>query len=457
MDHGYSVHEVLNRAPLSRFHYRALVTAGMGFFTDAYDLFIIGMALVLIRPAWHLGDWQVGLLGSATLLASFAGAVGFGRLADRWGRKRIYGVEAAIMAGAALATACAPNFWWLLAFRLLLGLGVGGDYPVSAVIMSEYANARDRGRLVGMVFAMQAAGLVVGPLVALALFGAGVPTDFAWRVMLGLGAVPALAVIGLRRQLPESPRFVARVRGDVEAAAQAVERVSGGVLRVVGGEGLRVERRLRDYLRVLVGTAGCWFLFDYAYYGNTIATPVILRWVAPHASLITETWWTLALFAGAALPGYVLAFSTMDRVGHRRLQRWGFVAMALAFAVLAAVPGLTTAAAPFLTLYGLSYFFAEFGPNTTTFVLAAEVFPVNLRATGHGLSAGVAKLGAFLGVFLFPILAAHLDLAANLAVCAGAAAAGALLTGILPEPAGRALEEVAGEEAALRRIERVGA
>lgn len=448
--------QALNETPLSAFHYRALVTAGMGFFTDAYDLFIIGVAIALIRTQWHLAPWQVGLVGSSALLASFLGAIGFGHLADRLGRKRIYGLEATIMALAALATAFAPNFWWLLAFRFLLGIGIGGDYPVSAVIMSEYANARDRGKLVGMVFSMQAADLVAGPLVALGLMGMGLHPELAWRVMLGLGAIPALAVIWLRRRLPESPRFLARVKGDAATAVREFRRYAGNEIGVVQGRSAPpVRARLRDYRGILLGTAGTWFLFDYAYYGNSISTPLIMKLVAPHASLIAGTAWTLAVFSVAALPGYILAFSKMDQIGHRRLQWIGFVVMGACFAVLGLVPGMTRAVVPFLLLYGLSYFFAEFGPNTTTFVLASELFPVNLRATGHGLSAGIAKMGAFIGVFFFPLVQARLGLAGTLLISAGFAGVGALLTLLLPEPAGKSLEEASGEEsvppATLRR------
>ena len=110
----------------------------------------------------------------------------------------------------------------------------------------------------------------------------------------------------------------------------------------------------------------------------------------------------------------------MDRVGHRRLQLIGFAMMALCFAVIGLVPGLTTAVAPFLLVYGVSYFFTEFGPNMTTFVMPSEVFPVTMRATGHGISAGVGKLGAFIGVFLFPLLQSTLGLRGTLLLTAGA-------------------------------------
>ena len=152
------------------------------------------------------GPAEFDLLGAA-----FIGAFVFGRVADLIGRKHVYWLVAAIMVVAALGSALAPSFWVLIGFRFLLGLGVGGDYPVSAVLMTEYANRKDRGRMVGLVFSTQALGLVIGPLVALGLLGAGTSSDVGWRVLLGLGAVPAAAVLYLRRRMPESPRYQAQV------------------------------------------------------------------------------------------------------------------------------------------------------------------------------------------------------------------------------------------------------
>jgi nitrate/nitrite transporter NarK len=137
----------------------------------------------------------------------------------------------------------------------------------------------------------------------------------------------------------------------------------------------------------------------------------------------------------------------MDRIGHRKLQLIGFAAMALCFAVIGLVPGMTTTVAPFLLVYGVSYFFTEFGPNVTTFVLPGELFPTQVRATGHGIAAGIGKFGAFIGVFLFPVLQDSLGLRGTLLLTAGISVLGALLTLVLPEPAGRSLEEISGEAA----------
>ncbi len=155
---------------------------------------------------------------------------------------------------------------------------------------------------------------------------------------------------------------------------------------------------------------------------------------------------TLAIFIVFAVPGYLLAVWKMDRIGHRRLQFVGFAVMAGCFLLLGAVPVLTTAVVPFIGIFGLSYFFTEFGPNTTTFVLPSELFPVNMRTTGHGIAAGIGKLGAFVGVFLVPQLASHFGLRVLLVVAGVSAILGFLLTKVLPEPSGRSLEELSGED-----------
>src|SRR6478752_3682029 len=420
----------------------------MGFFTDAYDLFVIGIASTLIAAQWNLSSGQLALLNSTMLFAAFLGALVFGRFADVGGRKRVYWLVAAIMIVAAVGSALSPWFWVLIGFRFLLGFGVGGDYPVSAVLMSEYANRKDRGKLVGMVFGTQALGLIVGPLVALALLGAGVSDDLAWRILLGLGAVPAAAVIYLRRKMPESPRYQVQVQGQADRAAAQISAFTGGQVSGNGaGEqrhelGLRAFLTNRHWLILLAGTAGTWFLLDYAYYGNTISTPQILGLISPNASTMTKIALQLAIFVVAAVPGYVLAIARLDKIGHQRLQLVGFAVMAACFAVIALVPGMTTMVVPFLLVYGVSYFFTEFGPNMTTFVIPSEVYPVTMRATGHGISAGIGKFGAFIGVFLFPVLQTSLGLRGTLLLTAAVSVLGYALTLVLPETSRISLEDI---------------
>jgi len=158
----------LDNAGVSKEHWKIMFISGMGFFTDAYDLFIIGVVMALL----------------------------FGRIADMLGRKRIYGVEVLVLAAGAIACAFSPNIWWLIGFRFILGIGIGGDYPVSATIMSEYAGKAHRGMLVTLVFAMQAAGLIVGPLLASALLTTSLGHDVIWRLLIAFGAAGARGLCG---------------------------------------------------------------------------------------------------------------------------------------------------------------------------------------------------------------------------------------------------------------------
>ncbi len=432
---------------------RALLVSGMGFFTDAYDLFVIGIVSTLLKSEWHLDTSRLALLNAVMLGAAFLGALFFGRIADTIGRTRVYWMSAALMVIAAIGSALAPSLTVLVAFRFLLGFGVGGDYPVSAVLMSEYADHRNRGRMVGLVFSAQAVGLVVGPLLALALLGGGAGPAATWRILLGIGAIPAAAAVWLRRKMPEPPRFQAKNSFQATAASQPQPATS--TQAPASAAGLRAFLASRKLLVLLAGTAGCWFLLDYAYYGNTISTPQIIALITPHASQTTTIAIQLAIFVVAAVPGYILAIVKMDRFGHRRLQLLGFVMMGACFAVIGLVPGMTTAVVPFLLAYGISYFFTEFGPNVTTFVLPGELFPTSVRATGHGIAAGVGKLGAFIGVFLFPVLQHSLGLRGTLLLTAGISALGALLTLVLPEPAGRSLEDISGEAKVIATAEQV--
>jgi PHS family inorganic phosphate transporter-like MFS transporter len=444
-----SVSDLLNEAPRSKFHRRTVLVSGVGFFTDSYDLFVIGTVSTIVAVQWHLSTVETSWVTGAAILGAFFGAVIFGRIADVMGRKWVYLGVAVIMMIGALASAVAPGFIWLVVARFILGLGIGGDYPVSAVLMSEYSNRKDRGRLVGMVFSMQALGLVVGPLVGLALLSSGIGHGLTWRLMLGFGAIPAAGVIYLRSKMPESPRFKAQVQGKTDQASQDITAFSDGVVDAPVGTAQATQKlglgqflRNRRMLVLLIGTAGSWFLFDYAYYGNTLSLPAILKQVDSSASLETKLLWTLGIFVVFAVPGYLIAVMTMDRIGHRRLQFIGFGVMAGAFLTLAGFAHLTTMVVPFLAIFGLSYFFVEFGPNMTTFVLPSEVFPVSMRTTGHGIAAGIGKLGAFLGVFLVPQLQKHYGLRGMLTIAGIAAILGFALTKILPEPARRTLEEM---------------
>jgi PHS family inorganic phosphate transporter-like MFS transporter len=445
----------MDDSKITRLHWKIMFISGMGFFTDAYDLFIIGVVMSLLKDQWHPVPAAVGLVTSTALLASAAGAVAFGRVADILGRKRIYGYEVLVLAIGAIASACSPGIGWLILFRVVLGLGIGGDYPVSSTIMSEYSGKAHRGMMIALVFAMQAAGLIVGPLLAVLLLASGLSHNLVWRLLLAFGAVPALAVFRMRRHMAETPRFLfaaghhdelQRVSDHLFGEAKQ-ESARFGDAKPAGSasfwQGFGILVRHGRTLRWLIGASLAWFLMDFAYYGNTVSSPLVLNALTPKQDVLQHTLMQLGVFAVAAMPGYLIAAALMDRIGRKSIQILGFLMMALTFAVIALIPGIEKLVVPFLIVYGISYFFTEFGPNATTFVYPAELFPVRARTTGNGIAAGAGKIGGFVGVFLFPILMAAGGLFAAELTAAAVSVLGLLVTlALLPETKGKSLEEL---------------
>jgi MFS family permease len=416
--------------------WRIIVISGMGFFTDAYDLFIIGVVLKLLQAQWHIGSLETAIVGATALVSAAIGSAVFGRVADVFGRKYIYGFEVLVLGAGAIASAFSPNIWWLVAFRFVLGLGIGGDYPVSATIASEFAGKKTRGLMISTVFAMQGIGLIVGPLLAIALLAAKIPQDLVWRILLAAGALPPLAVFWARRHLKETPRFAQLNEGKSDDMAREAKRVGFvTALREAFGQ----DRQLAAWL---TGTSLTWFFLDLAYYGNTISNQQFVSAVSPHGSQIHDLFLSLMVFAFAAFPGYLLAIFGMDRWGRKTIQLLGFALMAASFIGIAIIGDAKAILVPFIAFYCLNYFFTEFGPNTTTFVLPAEIFPVSVRTTSHGISATVGKVGAAVGTFGFPLLQARFGLPGPMWVAGISCIAGFALTwALLPEPNGLDLEE----------------
>ncbi|OBG65566.1 MULTISPECIES: MFS transporter [unclassified Mycobacterium] len=444
-----SVGKSIDDAQLGVFHFKAAATAGAGFFTDSYDLNVIGSVTLLAAPQFHLGSGQISMLTSSTLLAVAVGAMVFGRLGDLFGRRRVYGLEAVLMIIGALVSAFAPNFTVLLVGRLILGVGIGGDYPASGVIMTEYANARNRGQLVGLTFLFYVFGQVCAYLVSLLVLAVGVDNGLAWRVILGLGVLPSVLVLYQRRHMPESPRWTAE-HGDERQARHDFEKFAGAgnetftaaTVSKASIGGLRLALTNRKVLITLLGTAGSWFFFNVAVYGNSVSQPLLIKTISPHGSTLSNIALNAVLVVCFSLVGAIAGLFVLDRWPRRRLQIVGFTLCASAMLLITVVPSLSSAVLPFGIVFGLSLFGIAFGPNYTTMLLAAESYPTTFRSSLHGLSSGVAKVGAFGGALVVPLVLASSGLRAVTLLAFGCYVAAIATTFLLPEPRGRALDEV---------------
>lgn len=428
----------LDDMQFQRFHWRIVFTAGMGFFTDAYDLFVIGIVTALLRPQWGLTTGQLALLNGAALAAAAFGSVFFGILSDKIGRKKMYGVEVCILFFGAILSALSPSFIWLFISRVLVGLGIGGDYPSSALIASENAGKSHRGFLVLLVFAMQALGLVVGPLTASLLLYFHMPTDLVWRLLLGLGAVPAASVFYLRRRIQESPRFLLtqKVPYEVSRIIADLTGLAKSTLNSFKPRSLLHKR----WMIYMVGTAGAWFLLDVAFYGNSVSSVLILKALNPSADIVKNTLLSAAIFLTCAAPGYIFAALFVDRIGRKLLQLLGFAMMALMYAILAGVPAIINNVNWFLIIFGISFFFTNFGPNTTTFLIPSEIYPTSIRGKAHGISAAIGKVGAFIGAFFLPFILQRFGLQDTMGLMAIVCILGIFTTFLVPEMKGLSLD-----------------
>jgi MFS family permease len=467
-----SLGDALDHAKMTPLHRRFWLLAALGIMLDGFDFFIIGVASPLVAHQYDLSDGIKGLVASAAIVGAIFGASLLGPLGDRIGRRRIFKYDLVMFAAFSVACIFAWNVWALIAFRFALGLAIGLDYPVASSYLAEVLPVNVRGRWLVGAFSLQAVGILLGALVGvvvLAIF----PDVHSWRIMLGFGVVPALVIIWLRRKVPESPRWLAQ-NGHEEEAAEVTEALVGYPVAVTEvdrrkdvavPEGLKAliqpELFKRGMIRRTAFTTIPWFLMDIATYGVGIFTPTLLAALAfTHADTsfladdIASTKGTAALDLFLVL-GFLTAIFLVERVGRIPLQLTGFAMMAVGLSLLGlatALPGGGDANIG-LVIGGFIIFnyFMNAGPNATTYALPAEIFPCELKAAGCGFAAGMAKLGAALGVFLFPILEDDIGTGALLFGVAGVCLVAFVVTLTLRiEPKGRSLDEVSGRSAPVR-------
>ncbi|XP_031501649.1 probable inorganic phosphate transporter 1-7 [Nymphaea colorata] len=517
--------KVLNALDLAKtqwYHFTAIVIAGMGFFTDAYDLFCISLVTKLLGRIYYfegnpnrpgsLPPNVSSAVNGVALCGTLAGQLFFGWLGDKLGRKKVYGLTLVLMficsiaSGLSFTTNPKAVMTTLCFFRFWLGFGIGGDYPLSATIMSEYANKRTRGAFIGAVFAMQGFGILFAgiisivvsaafkhhypaPAYAVDMVGSTVPeADYVWRIILMFGCLPAALTWYWRMQMPETARFTALVAQNAQLTATNMQKVmkvnfdeqldmveEEERLRKVASKesyGLFSKEFMKRHGRHLVGTTTTWFLLDIAFYSQNLFQKDIfsaIGWIPPAKTMsaiqeiykIARAQTLIALCA--TIPGYWFTVALIDVIGRFTIQLIGFFFMTVFMFALAIPYDHWTKKENrigFVVMYSLTFFFANFGPNATTFVVPAEIFPARLRSTCHGISAACGKAGAIIGAFGFlyaaqnqnkakadPGYPAGIGVKNSLIVLGVTNALGFFFTFLVPESKGKSLEEMTGEAA----------
>jgi sugar porter (SP) family MFS transporter len=456
--------ELDQRAPTS-FYWKLALLATLGGFLFGYDTSNIGSALNFVPYGLH--GLAEGYLVSGASLGAAAGALLAGPTADRFGRKTLLIVDAGIYATGAILSAVTPDAAVLLLARTLIGLAIGADSAIATAYIAEYAPKERRGSLSMLQQWMVTVGILAAYLVAMLIFGVwpGSAASVGWRLILGLGAVPALVGLALRTQMPESPRWLLR-HGKYDQFRQAIAALGAGDVseedaRRAGQVIERVERgnraqRLRAWtpgVRRALLVVCVFFVFQQItginvplYYGPHLLGPIFS---GSHASLVQTTVAGVevtAIMTAVNVASTYLGFRWIDKLGRRKLAIGGFSGMVV-FALVAALGLALLSGTPRLVviMIGLDFFIASFavGVGGTGWTLQGEVFPTAVRGQAAAIAATVDWLANFLLIEVFPVWQNAISLAGVMVCFAGLAiGAAAFVYWFLPETKAHSVEEI---------------
>ena len=436
----------IDEQKFSSFHWRAIVTTGLGVFCDGYDISSISLVLTPALRAYHVAAHDValtkGFLTAAALVGSMLGALAFGVLAQK-GRKRFYGFDAMILGVAAFAQAFMPTVMALIACRFILGIGVGADYVLSPTIMAEHANRADRGKAIGLGFGtMWPIGALCAALFKLLLDSFHVPDDVVWKVVLATGAVPALAVMYFRRTMPESARFLARVAADSKQAQAVMEQVSGHEVPPPSVDTRPLWQVLRLHARYIFAGALLWMIYDLVVYAAILFGPDI---IAQNLGIPASIYQIETELIFVIPPSILMSWFLIDRVGRKPMQVWGFFAGAIILGIftwMRATPGVSAFAA--YLVYGC-FNIAQTGPGLVSGagVYGVELAPTRIRSIAQSITVVGGRIGAAISGFAFPVLNAQIGFVGTMAGLAFLSLLGAIASQLLvPETTSRSLEEI---------------
>jgi MFS family permease len=456
----------LDRLPWSRWHWRVVIALGVAWVLDGLEVTLVGsIGGVLERPdTLGLGAAQIGWTGSLYIGGAVIGALVFGRLADRLGRKKLFLITLALYAAATLATAFSPNFVFFALCRFATGLGIGGEYAAINSAIDELIPARVRGRVNLAINGSFWVGAALGAGLSLWLLDPRVLGPvWGWRAAFGLGALLAVAILLVRREVPESPRWLI-AHGRADEAERIVQRIEaeaqarhGPLPAAVVGQasfGARAHPGWREVAHVLLkrypmrSAVALALMISQAFFYNAIFFTYALVLTRFHGVPAERVALYIFPFALGNVLGPLLLGPLFDRVGRRRMIALTYVlsGVGLALTGWAFMQGWLDARSQ--ALCWSAVFFLASAAASSAYLTVSEVFPLEIRAVAISIFYAV---GTGAGGFVAPVLfGALIETGSRGAVAVGYAIGAALVifAGLLAlryavDAERRPLEEVA--------------
>jgi MFS transporter, putative metabolite:H+ symporter len=356
---------------------RLLGIAGLGWMFDAMDVGILSFIIAALKTDWDLTVEQMGWIGSVNSIGMAVGALLFGILADRMGRKNVFIITLLLFSIGSAVSALATTLTFFLVLRFFIGMGLGGELPVASTLVSESVPADQRGKVVVLLESFWAGGWLVAALISYFII-----PKFGWQTALLISALPAFYALYLRINLPDSPRFTSLKPKDRLSAMESMKR-------------LWTSEHARNTTMLWI----LWFCVVFSYYGMFLWLPSVM--VMKGFSLIKSFQYVLIMTL-AQLPGYFTAAWLIERRGRKFVLVTYLIGTALSAYFFGNADGLGL-----LITSGIFLSFFNLGAWGALYAYTPEQYPTNIRGTGAGMAASFGRIGGILGPLLVGYLVAR--------------------------------------------------
>ena len=353
---------------------KLLGIAGLGWLFDAMDVGMLSFVMVALQKDWGLSTQEMGWIGSINSIGMAVGALVFGILSDKIGRKSVFIITLLLFSIGSGLTALTTTLAMFLVLRFLIGMGLGGELPVASTLVSESVEAHERGKIVVLLESFWAGGWLIAALISYFVI-----PKYGWEIAMILSAVPALYALYLRWNLPDSPRFQ-----KVEKRPSVIENIKS----VWSGE----YRKATIMLWIL------WFSVVFSYYGMFLWLPSVM--VLKGFSLIKSFQYVLIMTL-AQLPGYFTAAWFIERLGRKFVLVTYLIGTACSAYLFGVAESLTV-----LIVAGMLLSFFNLGAWGALYAYTPEQYPTVIRGTGAGMAAAFGRIGGILGPLLVGYLVA---------------------------------------------------